>query len=63
MAQLTSLEPGCPEIRTLQVCMGPHGKDSPRFLFLQPENSFDFVSKEMFVHLTRNLQANVLLIK
>lgn len=32
-------------------------------LFLQPENSFDFVSKEMFVHLTRNLQANVLLIK
>ncbi|XP_006980292.1 serine hydrolase-like protein 2 isoform X1 [Peromyscus maniculatus bairdii] len=28
-----------------------------------PENSFDFVSKEMFVHLTRNLQANVLLIK
>ncbi|XP_052604434.1 serine hydrolase-like protein 2 [Peromyscus californicus insignis] len=28
-----------------------------------PENNFDFVSKEMFAHLTRKLQANVFLIK
>lgn len=42
--------------------MGLHGKDSP-WLFLQAENVFDFMSKEMFVQFIRSLQANVLLIK
>lgn len=30
---------------------------------LQPENSVDFVSKELFVHFIGSLQANVLMIK
>lgn len=45
--------------------MGLHGKGSPftLVLSLQPENSFDFVSKEMFVHSAKSLQASVLMIK
>ena len=33
------------------------------FLSLQPEHCFDFVSRELFVHYIKNLQAQVLLIK
>ncbi|KAL6088219.1 hypothetical protein STEG23_017665, partial [Scotinomys teguina] len=46
---------------TTKVATGLLQNRDPRLSL--PENSFDFVSKEMFVHLTRNLQANVLLIK
>lgn len=32
-------------------------------LSVQPENSFEFMSSELFEHCTRRLQANVLIIK
>lgn len=42
---------------------GASWQGSTLVLSLQPENTFDFTSKDLFVHSTRRLQASVLMIR
>lgn len=54
------------DIGLLAPPAGAHGASWQGFtlvLSLQPENSCDFMNKELFVHSARSLQANVLMIK